>query len=203
MNKTFELKEDTKAVSTINVSDPEATIFFSVEPSVDMQLVLILAHSSPPNSSYSSNTTILSREGDKLRLLHHFFSSQRCWPQLRGVSVFCPLGGYRWMITPDMLQKTTGLWYIEAKPFNSTQVPSLKLRISSFLTKCLYWDEKNQTWSTDGCQAGVPHDQLFSPATAASTCQRASSDHRWERRARRSVHSVCATTSRCSGAPSS
>lgn len=66
----------------------------------------------------------------------------------------CPLGGYRWMITPDMLQQTPGVWYIEARLINSTTVSGLKLRISSFMTKCLYWDERNETWSTAGCQAG-------------------------------------------------
>lgn len=69
MKKTVELKEDTKAVSAINVSDPDATIFFSVEPSINVVLVLMLAYSSPPNSSYSSNTTVLSQAGNKLRLL--------------------------------------------------------------------------------------------------------------------------------------
>lgn len=59
------------------------------------------------------------------------------------------------MITPDMLQQTVGVWYIEAKPINSTWVPGLKLRISSFMTKCLYWDERSRAWSTAGCQAGV------------------------------------------------
>ncbi|XP_075881413.1 polycystin-1-like protein 2 [Nelusetta ayraudi] len=53
-----------------------------------------------------------------------------------------------------MLQQTAGLWYIEARPINSTWVPGLTLRISSFMTKCLYWDERNETWSTDGCQVG-------------------------------------------------
>lgn len=58
------------------------------------------------------------------------------------------------MITPDMLQQTPGMWYIDARLFNSTWVPGLTLRISSFMSKCLFWDEKNETWSTDGCQAG-------------------------------------------------
>lgn len=69
MNKTVELKEDTKAVSAINVSDPGATIFFSVEPSINVQLVLMLAYNSPPNDSYYSNTTILGQEGTKLSLI--------------------------------------------------------------------------------------------------------------------------------------
>lgn len=68
MNQTVELKEDTKAVSAINVSDPGATVFFMAEPSVNVQLVAMLAYSSPPNSSYSSNTTVLGQEGSKLRL---------------------------------------------------------------------------------------------------------------------------------------
>lgn len=71
----------------------------------------------------------------------------------------CPLGGYRWMITPDMIQQTTGVWYIEARLNHSTTVPGLKLRISSFMTKCLYWNERNKTWSTAGCQAGVCWDR--------------------------------------------
>lgn len=55
-------------MSAINVSDPDATIFFSAEPSINVELVLTLAYSSPPNSSYSSNTTVLGQEGTKLRL---------------------------------------------------------------------------------------------------------------------------------------
>lgn len=77
--------------------------------------------------------------------------------------VFFSLEGYRWMITPDMLQRTAGLWYIDARLFNSTWVPGLTLRISSFMSKCLYWDEKNETWSTDGCQAGF-HSYRVVPA---------------------------------------
>lgn len=68
MNKTVELAEDTKAVSAINVSDPDATIFFSVEPSINVQLVLMLAYSSPPNSSYFSNTTVLGQEGTRTQV---------------------------------------------------------------------------------------------------------------------------------------
>lgn len=63
-------------------------------------------------------------------------------------------GGYRWMITPEMLQQTPGVWYIEASP-NSTWVPGLALRISSFMTKCLYWQIDMNRWSTDGCQVSL------------------------------------------------
>lgn len=210
MNKTVELEEDTKAVSAINVSDPDATIFFSVEPSINVQLVLTLAYSSPPNSSHFSNTTVLGQEGTRvqvsrdlrlismhtykytsykythlcrltgclgvqwkvfltstwslsslkvLQFLKMFPTTENfCRPCLGFSVCLCPLGGYRWMITPEMLQQTAGLWYIEARPINSTMVPGLKLQISLFMTKCLYWDERNETWSTAGCQAGVRPD---------------------------------------------
>lgn len=75
------------------------------------------------------------------------------------VCLLFSLEGYRWMITPDMLQQTAGLWYIDARLFNSTWVPGLTLRISSFMSKCLFWDEKNETWSTDGCQVGFHSDR--------------------------------------------
>lgn len=57
------------------------------------------------------------------------------------------------MITPEMLQHTPGVWYITAGLFGSDWEPGLTLNISSFMTKCLYWHTKTETWSTDGCQA--------------------------------------------------
>lgn len=62
-------------------------------------------------------------------------------------------GGYRWMITPEMLQQTPGVWYIKTRPFNPEWEPGLTLNISSFMTKCLYWHTERGVWSTDGCQA--------------------------------------------------
>lgn len=117
----------------------------------------------------------------------------------------CSLGGYRWMITPEMLHQTAGQWYIEAKPVNSSTVSGLKLQISLFTTKCLYWDERNQTWSTAGCQVGVPQDLVAFSRVSQCLCTDSvtSCDLRWGRRALQRERSVCVTTSRCSGAPSS
>ncbi|XP_076592826.1 polycystin-1-like protein 3 [Chaetodon auriga] len=124
-NSTVVLEENTKALTTINVSDPTMTIVFGVEPSAKVSLVLLLSHGSPPNSTYSSNTTILNQTG-----------------------------GYRWMITPEMLQQTPGVWYVDIRLFNSTWEPDLVLSITSFMSKCMYWNIEKETWSTDGCRVG-------------------------------------------------
>lgn len=64
MNSTVKLDNDTRALATINVSDPTVTIVFDVEPSTNVSLALMLSHGSPPTSTNSSNTTILSQEGN-------------------------------------------------------------------------------------------------------------------------------------------
>ncbi|XP_054628004.1 polycystic kidney disease protein 1-like 2 [Dunckerocampus dactyliophorus] len=124
-NHTVKLEGNSKALTTFNVSDPNVTVFVRVEPSRNVSLVLTLAQGSPPNSSYFANTTILSQ-----------------------------IGGYQWMITPEMLQQIPGVWYVSSELFNSTWEPGLTLSITSFMTKCMYWSIDRQTWSTDGCQVG-------------------------------------------------
>ncbi|KAM7014913.1 polycystin-1-like protein 2 [Tautogolabrus adspersus] len=124
-NNTVVLEKDSKALTSFNITDPYVTIFLSVEPNANVSLVLMLAQGSPPNDTSSGNKTILSLAG-----------------------------GYRWMITPEMLKQTPGVWYVDARLFNSTWEPGLTLRISSFMSKCLYWDIDNEKWSTDGCQVG-------------------------------------------------
>lgn len=64
MNNTVVLEENKKALTTLNVTDPNITIFFTVEPSANVSLMLTLSEGSPPNKTYSSNTTILSRKGN-------------------------------------------------------------------------------------------------------------------------------------------
>lgn len=59
------------------------------------------------------------------------------------------------MITPEMLQQTPGVWYIDANLFNSSWEPGLTLQITSFMSKCLFWDVERETWSTEGCQVRV------------------------------------------------
>ncbi|XP_062417998.1 polycystin-1-like protein 2 [Pungitius pungitius] len=124
-NKPVLLEYNTKAVTTINVSNPESTLFVSVEPNANVSLQLVLAAGSPPNETHFSHKTTLS-----------------------------PTGNYRWMITPEMLSKTSGVWYVSASLVNSTWVSGLTLNITSFMGQCLYWDTDHETWRGDGCQVG-------------------------------------------------
>lgn len=130
INKTVELKEGTKAVSAINVSDPDATIFFSAKPSIDVQLVLMLAYSSPPNSSYSSNTTVLGQEGTKLRLCI-ITSHCKAVPD-----VLVPIGtsrkwlcGHIWLVLPRVSVQTSKL----VSTLESTLVSTLIRTLISIL----------------------------------------------------------------------
>lgn len=61
-------------------------------------------------------------------------------------------GGYRWMITPEMIQQIPGVLYIDIRLFNSSWEPGLTLTITSFMSKCLYWHIERQTWSGEGCR---------------------------------------------------
>lgn len=71
--------------------------------------------------------------------------------------------GFRWMITPDLLQDTPGSWYIETSIFNSTWEPGLTLKITSFMAKCLFWDVNNRLWSTEGCQVSIHLNKVCFP----------------------------------------
>ncbi|XP_034384503.1 polycystic kidney disease protein 1-like 2 [Cyclopterus lumpus] len=124
MNTTIVLEKDTKAVTIFNVSDPNMTIFISVMPSTNVSLHLVLSEGSPPTNTHFNKMTTLS-----------------------------PTGDYRWMLTPEMLQQTPGVWYVSSSVSNSWE-PNMTLTITSFMSKCLYWDIARETWSTDGCHVG-------------------------------------------------
>lgn len=59
------------------------------------------------------------------------------------------------MISPDMIEGGSGMWYIDVRSVSSTWQEGLTLRITSFTSKCLYWHKDLKKWSTDGCQVGV------------------------------------------------
>lgn len=155
---TVVLEKGTTALTRLNVSDPNMTIIFHVEPSANVSLVVMLAQGSP-NRTHSSSTAILNQTGTVST------DGATVWAQHPHRSWFTPCvllgwlifviatGGYRWMITPEMLQQTPGVWYIDTRLFNSEWKPGLTLNMYSFMTKCLYWHTERGVWSTDGCQA--------------------------------------------------
>lgn len=63
-NSTFVLEKDTKSVTSFNISDPEVTVIFDVEPSLNASFVVTLSYNSPPNSTYFTNKTVLNQTGN-------------------------------------------------------------------------------------------------------------------------------------------
>ncbi|XP_056268726.1 polycystic kidney disease protein 1-like 2 [Pseudoliparis swirei] len=124
MNRTIVLEKNTDALTSFNVSDTNMTIIISVTPNSDVPVNLKLSAGTPPTKTYFSNEITLNYTGD-----------------------------YRWFITPEMLQQTPGVWYVSSSVSDSWE-PNMTLTITSFTTKCFYWDIVTETWSTDGCSVG-------------------------------------------------
>lgn len=124
-NITVALEKNFKALNSFNITDCNVTVFVTIEPNANVSLCLRLSHGSPPNSSFNGTQVMLS-----------------------------PKDGYRWMITPEMLECKTGLWFVDAQLCNSTWTPGLTLCISTFMTKCMFWNTTDKVWSTNGCQVG-------------------------------------------------
>lgn len=58
------------------------------------------------------------------------------------------------MISPEMLNQTPGIWYFDVRLLNYSDVTGVTLRITSFMSKCLYWHNDKEEWRTDGCMVG-------------------------------------------------
>ncbi|CAL9701573.1 unnamed protein product [Knipowitschia caucasica] len=101
------------------------TVVLIMEPNANVSLRLMLHHGSPPNSSFNGTQVILS-----------------------------PQEGYRWMITPSMLEGKSGTWFVDARLYNSTWFSGMTLNVISHMTKCMYWDVEDKMWNTAGCQVG-------------------------------------------------
>lgn len=130
-NNTFVLKKGKKVVTSFNISDPDVTVFLTIEPSVNVSLRLLLNYGSPPNSSFNGTQDILNFEK-----------------------------GYRWRITPRMFRGVTGMWFVDAQIYNSSWDADLELNVACSMSKCLFWNTSSEIWSTNGCEVGpktTPH----------------------------------------------
>ena len=58
------------------------------------------------------------------------------------------------MITPEMLNQTPGVWYVDTRLTNYTEDTGVTLKITTFMSKCLYWDMEKLEWRSDGCMVG-------------------------------------------------
>ncbi|KAG7275099.1 hypothetical protein CRUP_004865 [Coryphaenoides rupestris] len=91
-NESLEMTVSSTIMTSFNVTDTNATIIFDVRASDNASVLLLLAMGSPPNATNASSSTILNHTD-----------------------------GYRWMVTPDMLEEGEGEWFIKASLFNITE----------------------------------------------------------------------------------
>ncbi|KAI7814355.1 polycystic kidney disease protein 1-like 2 [Triplophysa rosa] len=61
---------------------------------------------------------------------------------------------YRWLITPEMRKGGHIGWKVAILPINYTSSDQLTLKVSVFVTKCLFWDTDLAQWSREGCMVG-------------------------------------------------
>ncbi|XP_048887159.1 polycystic kidney disease protein 1-like 2 [Brienomyrus brachyistius] len=119
------LQGDTVITLTFDVTDTNSTIVLTMESNMKQSLQLQLARGTPSQNPPFLYSTILNQTS-----------------------------GYRWLITPDMLQVGDGPWYVQAGQGNSTKNDSVIVWISIFPTKCLFWNSNLKAWSTYGCLVG-------------------------------------------------
>ena len=63
-NTTVVLGKDQKVLTQINITDPKMTVIFTVKPSEDLPLVLMLSAGSPPNGTNVVNITTVDSTGN-------------------------------------------------------------------------------------------------------------------------------------------
>lgn len=64
MNISKEMENNTFLLSNFNVTDTQLTIFFDVEPSADVSLILSLNHESPPEPTRFRHQKVLNQTGN-------------------------------------------------------------------------------------------------------------------------------------------
>ncbi|KAG7468572.1 hypothetical protein MATL_G00144330 [Megalops atlanticus] len=130
--KNMSITESTAVTTAFNVSDVQHTVVVVMEPSENVSLQLLLARGFPPSGTQHHHSTVLNRS-----------------------DAASDSAAYRWLVTPDMLSLGNGTWYLQARLLNySGQEEGLTLRVTTFATKCLFWDDGRKDWSTSGCWVG-------------------------------------------------
>ncbi|KPP59482.1 hypothetical protein Z043_122595, partial [Scleropages formosus] len=120
------VQEKTLVTTFFNITDQDHTITLTMKPSVDVSLQLQLTYGAPPNGSNILNSTVLDSTV-----------------------------GYRWLITPEMLWSGNGTWYVQASVIKPSSGLNITVEVSTFPSKCIFWNESQEAWSTAGCSVGL------------------------------------------------
>ncbi|KAL1007239.1 hypothetical protein UPYG_G00083860 [Umbra pygmaea] len=116
----------------IDIPSPDVTLVLKMEPSEDIQFVLLLGYQDYPNDK---------KYEAKIQMPHQGYSQDE---------------QYTWVLAPSDLAGRVGLYYLVVKPIVAAGVKSVNatVTITSIAAQCKYWDETKSTWSEDGCRVG-------------------------------------------------
>ncbi|KAA0723908.1 Polycystic kidney disease protein 1-like 2 PC1-like 2 protein [Triplophysa tibetana] len=123
---SIEWKSGYSVVSSFNTTDGNMTVIVTATPSKNVTLAFQLfpSRSNGTNQNATASANISLKEG------------------------------YRWLITPEMRKGGFSSWKVVVIPINYTSSNQLTVKVSVFVTKCLFWDTDLEQWSRDGCMVG-------------------------------------------------
>ncbi|XP_067257323.1 polycystin-1-like protein 2 [Chanodichthys erythropterus] len=116
----------------INVTSPNISLVFKLDPSEETPLQLLLGFQDYPNDTYYEAQIQLPQGGNS--------EEER----------------YTWVLNPMEMTVEVGVYYLLVRPIVGAGVNSTNASvfITTIAAHCLYWDETKANWSGDGCRVG-------------------------------------------------
>lgn len=121
---SIDWKSGYSVVSSFNITDVNVTTIITVTPNKNVTLNFQLFPSASNSTNATASVNISLKED------------------------------YRWLITPEMRKGGYAGWKVAILPINYTSSEKLSMKVSVFVTKCLFWDTDLEQWSTEGCMVG-------------------------------------------------
>ncbi|XP_016102995.1 polycystic kidney disease protein 1-like 2 [Sinocyclocheilus grahami] len=116
----------------INVTAPNISLVFKLDPSEETPLQLLLGFQDYPNDTNYEARIQLPQDGDS--------EEER----------------YTWVLNPTEMTIEVGVYYLLVRPVVGAGVNSTNTSvfITTIAAHCLFWDETKANWSGDGCRVG-------------------------------------------------
>ncbi|XP_051994643.1 polycystic kidney disease protein 1-like 2 [Xyrauchen texanus] len=116
----------------INVTTPNISVVIKLDPSEETPLQLLLGFQDYPNDTNYEARIQLPQDGHS--------EEER----------------YTWVLDPTVITIEVGIYYLLVRPVVDAGVKSTNASvfITTIAAQCLYWDEMNANWSSDGCRVG-------------------------------------------------
>ncbi|XP_078524933.1 polycystin-1-like protein 2 [Lissotriton helveticus] len=120
-------------VMQINVTSFDASLVVHVEPEEELPLVLYLSYGYHPNET------------------NYDIKTQLPYTQSNGEEL------YTWILSPDDLLFGEGTYYLTVQQELQSEFAkrsNISVRITCFISQCVYWDDDHGNWSSYGCHVG-------------------------------------------------